>query len=111
MFVQLLSLLVLFVAHAASEADRQQQSRWSFLNHSIFQLDTKFPPISIPDIIRGLSPHGYRGDVRKMHTVLKKALQKKYLNVIVLGGSVPLGAGVSEVVYTISVQCIFRLCY
>lgn len=67
----------------------------SIINESTksFELDPKFPLISEVDIIRGLSPHGYRGNVRKVHNALAKAIAKMSLQVVIIGGSMPLGAG------------------
>lgn len=98
LFVCLINILVL---QASIENEDQQQPDWSFLNQSlpIFQLDPKFPPLSVTDVIRGLSPHGYRGDVKRVHNVLNKAMHKKSLQVLVIGGSVPYGAGLEPNAY------------
>lgn len=85
--------LILFPL-VSSDDDKQHVPKLSWNNHStMFNLDSKFPLTSEEDIIRGLTPHGYRGNVKKLHAILKKAILKKSLNIIVLGGSVPFGAG------------------
>ena len=39
----------------------------------------------------GLSPHGYRGDLSRMHQSLSEAVTQRRLKIAVLGGSVPTG--------------------
>jgi hypothetical protein len=90
------------VLQGSSQDIGQKQSPWHFLNNNsshFLQLDPKFPPISMEDILRGLSPHGYRGDTKRMHNVLNKAVQRKSLRIVVLGGSVPFGAGLEPNTY------------
>jgi hypothetical protein len=84
-----------FLADRASSQDTLHMTSRYFIDESspIFKLDSEFPHISTLDIIRGLSPHGYRGNVRRIHNALRKAMEKKVLNVVVMGGSMPLGAG------------------
>ena len=95
-------VLVLLVLQVESQDDRHDQTSnfYNFNDSSpVFHLDPKFPPISVEDIIRGLSPHGYRGDAKRMHHVLKKAVQRKSLRLVVLGGSVPFGVGLEPNAY------------
>ena len=87
--------IILRVITAANAHSTTGDSDWNFGNGSAssFNLDARFPPITPLDIIRGISPHGYRGNVKKLHQTLRKAVSKKSLNIIVLGGSLPYGAG------------------
>ena len=54
------------------------------------------PHITTSAVRRGLVPHGYKGDRRHLHAALLRAIQDKHLRVGVVGGSVPLGHGLSS---------------
>lgn len=55
-----------------------------------------YPRLERDDIAVGLRPHGYRGDLSRVKTALRRAHTENKLNIAVLGGSVTYGVGAGE---------------
>ena len=61
------------------------------MNHS------SFPSLTHSSTLAGLTPYGYRGDARRVHTALRYSIQhKNSLKIVILGASVSLGHGLPD---------------
>jgi lysophospholipase L1-like esterase len=53
-----------------------------------------FPTINRASTLAGLSPYGYRGDARRVHSALHRSIElNQNLSIVVLGASVTIGFG------------------
>mmetsp|Transcript_8086 Transcript_8086/g.13723 ORF Transcript_8086/g.13723 Transcript_8086/m.13723 type:complete len:560 (-) Transcript_8086:1647-3326(-) len=71
---------------------------WNYERISTIQMNhSMFPVINRASTLAGLSPYGYRGDARRVHTAIRRDIeQHNNLTIVVLGASVTVGHGLAD---------------
>lgn len=89
----LISFLISFILCTCSAASYDWGKQYGTTElYDIQMNDSNFPIIDRAATLAGLSPYGYRGDVRRVHRALRRDLdQNQSLSIVLLGASVTTG--------------------
>ena len=90
-----MSLIILFILLTFSVVINGQKDDHKI--HKIQMNNTIFPLIQRDNILSGLTPYGYRGDVKRIHKALYNQIyNQKELHISILGASIVTGYGLND---------------